>query len=236
MSRRWVKRIRGRLQRTLAIRDLEPSPLDPALPHVIRDRDAVMPARARRRANCTKRWVSCYSAKGDSATFGVPQSLVLRDPRIASPMSLLQTSPRSRRSAFRAVFAAASVLMILTACSHFRTAPSPDIATTKMSAHGLYRASVRLDVEPIPVRRLQHWTLHIDTMDGRPVDAATITMNGGMPQHGHGLPTSPRVTRALGNGDHLVEGVKFNMGGWWVVKFRVASSAGADSVVFNLSL
>jgi hypothetical protein len=58
-----------------------------------------------------------------------------------------------------------------------------------------------------------------------------------MPQHGHGLPTKPRVTRALGNGDHLVEGMKFNMGGWWVVKFRVASSAaGADSVVFNLSL
>ena len=27
-----------------------------------------------------------------------------------------------------------------------------------------------------------------------------------MPQHGHGLPTKPRVTRPLGNGDHLVEG------------------------------
>jgi hypothetical protein len=127
--------------------------------------------------------------------------------------------------------------MILTACTHFRgTAPSPDIATTKASAHGLYRASVRLDVEPIPVRRLQSWTLHIDTMDGRPVDTATITMNGGMPQHGHGLPTSPRVTRALGNGDHLVEGVKFNMGGWWVVRFAIAAGAGTDTVTFNLSL
>jgi len=152
-------------------------------------------------------------------------------------MPLLQTLPRSRRPAFRTAFAAASVLMILTACSHFRgTAPSPDIATTKASAHGLYRASVRLGVDPIPVRRLQSWTLHIDTMDGRPVDAATITMNGGMPHHGHGLPTSPRVTRALGNGDHLVEGVKFNMGGWWVVRFAIAAGAGTDTVTFNLSL
>ena len=58
-----------------------------------------------------------------------------------------------------------------------------------------------------------------------------------MPQHGHGLPTKPRVTRALGHGDHLVEGMKFNMGGWWVVKFHVASAtAGADSVVFNVKL
>ena len=151
-------------------------------------------------------------------------------------MPRLQPVIQSRISA-RTVFTIAGVLMVLAACSHFRgTAPSPDIATTKASAHGLYRASVRLDVDPIPVRRLQSWTLHIDTMDGRPVDAATITMNGGMPQHGHGLPTSPRVTRALGNGDHLVEGVKFNMGGWWVVRFAIAAGAGADTVTFNLSL
>ena len=151
-------------------------------------------------------------------------------------MPRLQPVLQSRISA-RTVFTIAGVLMVLAACSHFRgTAPSPDIATTKASAHGLYRASVRLDVDPIPVRRLQSWTLHIDTMDGRPVDAATITMNGGMPQHGHGLPTSPRVTRALGNGDHLVEGVKFNMGGWWVVRFAIAAGAGADTVTFNLSL
>jgi len=44
------------------------------------------------------------------------------------------------------------------------------------------------------------------------------------------------VTRHLGNGDHLVEGMKFNMGGWWVVKFRVAAEAGRDSVVFNVKL
>ena len=122
-------------------------------------------------------------------------------------------------------------------CGHFRTdVPSPDIQTVKASAHNLYRASVRPDVTPIPVQRLQRWTLHLDTIDGKPVDTATITMDGGMPQHGHGLPTSPRVTCALGNGDHLVEGVKFNMGGWWVVRFAITSSAGTDTVTFNLGL
>ena len=44
------------------------------------------------------------------------------------------------------------------------------------------------------------------------------------------------MTRHLGNGDHAVDGMKFNMGGWWVVKFRVSSTAGSDSLVFNLSL
>jgi hypothetical protein len=133
-------------------------------------------------------------------------------------------------------FVMAAALMALTACSHFRRAPSPDIATVKLSAHQLYRASVRPGLVPIPVRRLQSWALHIDTMDGQPIDVATITMTGGMPQHGHGLPTAPRVTRATGSGDYLVEGVKFNMGGWWVVRFAIASRAGTDTVTFNLSL
>jgi hypothetical protein len=156
-------------------------------------------------------------------------------------MHTRQESLPSRRSAvtpsFRTFAATAAMLAALAACNHVRgSAPAPDIATVKSSAKHLYRASVRPDVMPIPVRRLQTWTLHIDTADGRPVDAATITMNGGMPQHGHGLPTSPRVTRALGNGDHRVEGVKFNMGGWWVVRFAIASAAGVDTVTFNLSL
>ena len=146
-------------------------------------------------------------------------------------------TPSPRRSAVRTALVAAAMLVIATACSHLRGAvPSPDVTTVKVSAHQLYRAAVRPDVVPILVHRLQRWTLHLETVDGRPVDAATIAVNGGMPQHGHGLPTKPLVTRALGNGDHLVEGMKFNMGGWWVVRFAVASSAGTDTVTFNLSL
>ena len=79
-------------------------------------------------------------------------------------------------------------------------------------------------------------TLHLETVGGAPVDLCDVTVDGGMPQHGHGLPTKPKVTRQLGNGDHVVEGMKFNMGGWWVVKFRVSSAAGNDSLVFNLKL
>ena len=126
---------------------------------------------------------------------------------------------------------------LLTGCHELHgSAPAPDIGTLKASAHRMYRASVRPDVVPIPVRRLQGWTLHVETADGRPVDEATIAMSGGMPQHGHGLPTSPRITRALGNGDHAVEGIKFNMTGWWVVRFAITTSAGTDTVTFNLGL
>ena len=154
-----------------------------------------------------------------------------------SSLSPLHATLRLRRSVTRTAFATAGILLVLAACSHYRgSVPSPDIGMAKLSAHQLYRAAVRPSAMPIPVRRLQSWTLHVETADGSPVNAATITMNGSMPQHGHGLPTKPRVTRELGNGDHLVEGVKFNMGGWWVVRFAITTTAGTDTVTFNLGL
>ena len=63
-----------------------------------------------------------------------------------------------------------------------------------------------------------------------------ISVDGGMPEHGHGLPTQPRVKRALGHGVYEIEGVRFNMGGWWEFKLAIAGSRGADTVTFNLDL
>jgi hypothetical protein len=130
-----------------------------------------------------------------------------------------------------------AVAGLFTGCMLFAKAPSDlDYSRTRTSEAGHYRATIHPQGDSIPQGRLQRWTLHLETTAGTPVDSATLTVDGGMPQHGHGLPTRPQVTRVLGNGDHLVEGMKFNMGGWWVVKFRVDAAAGRDSVVFNLNL
>ncbi|MEO8619646.1 MAG: FixH family protein [bacterium] len=132
---------------------------------------------------------------------------------------------------------ASVALFALAACHHYTgVVPAPDITTTKTSEHGLYRAAVHPTTTPIPVGKLQAWTLHVETVAGAPVDSASIFVDGGMPQHGHGLPTRPRVTTALGNGDHTVEGLKFSMGGWWRMIFVVRTGAGVDTVVFNAAL
>lgn len=126
---------------------------------------------------------------------------------------------------------------LLTGCMMFMKPPANlDYSRTRHSEAGHYRASIAPQGDTIPQGKLHRWTLHLETATGAPIDSATITVDGGMPQHGHGLPTKPRVTRDLGHGDHLVEGMKFNMGGWWVVKFRVNAAQGPDSVVFNLKL
>jgi hypothetical protein len=126
---------------------------------------------------------------------------------------------------------------LLTGCMLFAKPPADlDYSRTRTSEARHYRATIHPQGDTIPQGKLHRWTLHLETAAGAPVDSVTVTVDGGMPQHGHGLPTKPQVTRVLGNGDHLVEGMKFNMGGWWVVKFGVDAAAGRDSVVFNLKL
>ena len=153
---------------------------------------------------------------------------------------MVTTSPLHRYASHRTLFgtiAAAAAASLLVGCMMFAGAPKGlDYSRTRPSEGGLYRATIHPQGDSIPQGRLQRWTLHLETVSGAPVDSAAVVVDGGMPQHGHGLPTKPRVTRALGNGDHLVEGMKFNMGGWWVVKFRVDATPGKDSVVFNVKL
>jgi len=149
-------------------------------------------------------------------------------------ISALRTA-RARRAITRVAVATAAAL--LAGCAMFSRPPKDlDYSRTRTSEGGVYRATIRPPGDSIPRGRLHAWTLHLETADGAPVDVATVAVDGGMPRHGHGLPTKPRVTRPLGNGDHAVEGMKFNMGGWWVVKFRVSSSAGSDSLLFNVQL
>jgi hypothetical protein len=111
-----------------------------------------------------------------------------------------------------------------------------DYSTTRLTEQGLYKVSYIAEVNPVPVNQMLTWTLHVETADGQLVEKATITVDGDMPQHGHGLPTRPQVTRYLGNGDYKVEGLKFHMPGWWVMDFVVTANGQTDQVRFNLML
>lgn len=118
-------------------------------------------------------------------------------------------------------------------------APPPsdlDLALSKTTEHGLYVASLAADQSPVPVGTLHSWTVTVTTPDGKPVEAKAISIDGGMPQHGHGLPTEPQVTTDLGEGKHLIEGMKFNMPGWWTLTVSIDGAQGADKATFNLVL
>ena len=105
----------------------------------------------------------------------------------------------------------------------------------RTSARGLYIATLQgaTDLAPRKMYKLQAL---VTDATGQPITGAAIAIGGGMPQHGHGLPTRPRVTNDLGNGWYEVSGVRFNMGGWWELKLTIDTPAGTDTVTFNLSL
>lgn len=111
-----------------------------------------------------------------------------------------------------------------------------DTSTTRSSDNGLFNVSYTPSVGTIPVNQMHQWILHVETVDGQPVENATITLDGDMPQHGHGLPTRPQVTEYLGNGDYRVEGLRFQMGGWWVMDFVITAEGQKDTVQFNMML
>jgi hypothetical protein len=111
-----------------------------------------------------------------------------------------------------------------------------DLSLRKATAAGLYVAALAPVEEPVSVGSLHAWTVTLALPDGVLVEGARFTVDGGMPQHGHGLPTSPEVTQELGQGRYLIEGVKFNMSGWWEIRLGVEGPAGTDAITFNLVL
>lgn len=124
------------------------------------------------------------------------------------------------------------LLISLSACM---TPPADlNLDLTRSTEQARYVVAVHALTEQIRINQMHAWEVQLNTASGDPVLGAQIAVGGGMPQHGHGFPTSPRVTRELGDGRYLLEGVKFSMPGWWEIKLEIQSAqGGADRITFN---
>lgn len=108
-----------------------------------------------------------------------------------------------------------------------------NMSLDRPTAHDRYRVALHSLADPIAINKLHAWEISLRSPSGDPVPGARISVDGGMPQHGHGFPTQPRVTKELGDGRYLLEGMKFSMPGWWEIKLRVEAPSGADEITFN---
>ncbi|KQV60776.1 Auxin-binding protein [Pelomonas sp. Root1217] len=123
-------------------------------------------------------------------------------------------------------------LLLFSACM---TPPQNlDLSLSRPTAQNKYRVSIQPMVPSIAINQLHAWQVQVTSPSGEPVLHAHIDVDGGMPQHGHGLPTQPAITQELGGGRYLMEGMKFSMTGWWEIKLKLDSAErGADAVTFN---
>ena len=102
--------------------------------------------------------------------------------------------------------------------------------------NGLFVVSAVSQLDPVVINETHSWVINIENADENPVIDADISIDGGMPEHNHGFPTAPRVTENLGDGDYLLEGMRFNMGGVWVLALEISSGGETDSVTFEFEL
>lgn len=123
------------------------------------------------------------------------------------------------------------LLSILTACA----APpeSLDLAMTHTTAEKNFIVTLQAPATPAAINQIHSWQLRLTSPTGVALSNVRIAVDGGMPQHGHGLPTRPQVTPPLADGSYRIDGMKFSMTGWWEIKLTIQSDAGIDKVTFN---
>jgi hypothetical protein len=118
-------------------------------------------------------------------------------------------------------------------------APPPkdlDTSTMKVTTNNAFNVMYKSTSGHIRINRIHSWELTIKDADGQPVNDAMVTVVGDMPEHGHGLPTQPEITKVGTGGLYRVDGMKFTMPGWWVVTVSVMVNGVHDSVSFNLNI
>ncbi len=105
-----------------------------------------------------------------------------------------------------------------------------------VSKRGLFTVSYESALQPIEINQMHHWVLHIEGEGGESVTGAHIEVIGGMPAHDHGLPTRPRVTTELEDGNYRLDGMRFHMAGDWELTISIAVDGKTDTVIVALHL
>ena len=127
-------------------------------------------------------------------------------------------------AAFAAVFSAANA------------ADSVANQYSESTENGHYLVTIMPVPEVPPIAELHNWIVHIETREGETFVPSRLGITGGMPTHGHGMVSEPRVTKSLGDGDYQIEGMKFHMGGEWQIIVGLSGPVGFDRAVFDISI
>ncbi|TXH70185.1 MAG: hypothetical protein E6Q83_06570 [Thiothrix sp.] len=133
-----------------------------------------------------------------------------------------------------------SCLLSLVAC---QAEQAPSAATsnqaawelTQTSSQGLFK--VQLMCKHLPsVGPFQDCQLALTNGQDQAISEAKISIDGGMPSHGHGLPTAPVVSPLDGQGHYRIDGLQYNMPGAWLLGFMIKTSVGQDKVIFSFEI
>ncbi len=115
-------------------------------------------------------------------------------------------------------------------------ADAPPVAGTRLTtADGGYWVDYVSEPDPIPLNELLSFTVSVHPCYRLPAGDITLQVDAAMPEHSHGMNTTPKVT-ALGDGRFRAEGLLLHMAGRWEVYFDVTRDGVTERAQFELEL
>lgn len=91
------------------------------------------------------------------------------------------------------------------------------------------RYSVHLDDTPTVLKsgEVQSWCVRVTDAKGNATRSVKLSFTGGMPHHGHGLPSVPATTTGKNaQCPYRIDGIEFHMPGVWQVGFDIVGRDG----------
>ena len=92
------------------------------------------------------------------------------------------------------------------------------------------------ELSPLSINTMHSWHIRVLDRDDQILELEELNVFGGMPEHDHGLPTQPQVTKRLDNGDYLLEGVRFHMQGLWELQIEFQYAGVDDTTIIDFDL
>ena len=124
--------------------------------------------------------------------------------------------------------------LVLTLCS----ANAADVRLPDLSGvtdQG-FKIEIYSELSPLSINTIHSWHIRVLDRDGEIIELEEFNVFGGRPEHDHGLPTQPQVTKRLDNGDYLLEGVRFHMQGLWELQIEFQYGGVDDTTIIDFDL
>ncbi len=111
--------------------------------------------------------------------------------------------------------------------------PNVNELPVRHSENGVFSLAAEPALKPVRLNAMHYWTLRLADAEANSISGATIAIDGGMPGHGHGLPTSPRVFPGEAPGEYVLKGLRFNMSGVWELKLDIDHGERSDRLLLQ---
>ena len=102
--------------------------------------------------------------------------------------------------------------------------------------NGIFKVRVASDPGALRISRYEKMLIDVTRASGQPVLDARISVAAKARDVERRMLTMPQLTKNLGSGRYLVEGLLFSMNGSWLLEFHISSGADRDKVLLEVVL